>query len=919
VRKLLFGLLFFISALGFATHNRAGEILYTRIAPFYTIVAGVTVPAYTYSIVIVTYTDDGPGIADRCEDTVYFGDGQRAIAHRLNFPNSSGALSNCGCGSEDGCGNIIISETDYRVKKNVYSTIHTYAGAGNYTIRFFDPNRNANVVNIPNSVNQPFYVESLLIINAFTGANSSPQFLYDPIDRACLGKCFTHNPGAYDPDGDSLSYEITQCRVAVDQVAPGYFYPNYNTNSTFGINAVTGLLSWCSPSIVGEYNIAFIVKEWRKNTDGLYVQIGYMIRDMQVVVEACPNNNPPIVIVPADTCVEAGTFITKKIIVKDFDTYSPNTVVLTGAAGAFAALSPDAGLTNTSGVMSAANGNSFVANFTWQTTCDHVRDQPYESVFKALDNGSPVRLATYASYNIRVVPPSVKNVTAVPIGTTIKISWALSTCNPASNPLSAYKIYRKNDCSPFIQVPCQTGMVPSSGFTYVGQTNATTAFFIDNNNGNGLVVGQNYSYIVVAVYTDGTQTFGSSQVCAKLKRDIPLILNVDVRATATDVGSIYIHWENPLTTAGNFDTIALPGPYTLTLKYREAGTTTYTPVFTSATAQFLKLATEYLHTGINTVDNGKEYSIDFIAGATNVGSSQVASSVFLTTTPGDRKVRLQWVSQTPWNNTSYIISRKDPGATTFINTATVTGTQYTDSATSLNLIANRHTYCYKVLANGAYSDPSVFSPLLNFSEESCATAKDITPPCTPTLTVQADCPAGTLTVTWNDVRTLSCGDDVIKYILYYKPTINDTYQPIVNGLLTSYIYDGVSDSLISGCYAIQAMDSSNNLSPLSPDFCIDNCPIFELPNVFTPNADGTNDFFKAIRVRQIKEINMTVIDRWGTPVYNTTDPYFKWDGVSIASNKPVSEGTFFYICDVFEPRLTGTIKRTLKGFVQVIR
>jgi gliding motility-associated-like protein len=115
------------------------------------------------------------------------------------------------------------------------------------------------------------------------------------------------------------------------------------------------------------------------------------------------------------------------------------------------------------------------------------------------------------------------------------------------------------------------------------------------------------------------------------------------------------------------------------------------------------------------------------------------------------------------------------------------------------------------------------------------------------------------------------------------------------------------------------VDVNNNSSETGPAFCIDNCPVFELPNVFTPNDDNTNDVFKAIKVRQLKEINLTVLDRWGNTVYKTNDPYFNWDGISIHTKQAVSAGTFFYICDVFEPRLKGIVKRTLKGTITVLR
>ena len=71
-----------------------------------------------------------------------------------------------------------------------------------------DPNRNGSVINIPNSINQPFYIETVLVINPFIGVNSSPKLLNTPIDNGCVGYPFYHNPGAYDEDGDSIAYEL---------------------------------------------------------------------------------------------------------------------------------------------------------------------------------------------------------------------------------------------------------------------------------------------------------------------------------------------------------------------------------------------------------------------------------------------------------------------------------------------------------------------------------------------------------------------------------------------------------------------------------------------------------------------------------------------------------------------------------------
>ena len=900
MKKINFILLFLLCLRGFATHNRAGEITYKRIAPFTQLIGGNSVPVYTYSFTITKYTDHGSQVADRCVDTLDFGDGSpKGVALRTNGPTST-----CGCTY---CGTIIIPDQGHIVKLNIYTIIHTYPGAGNYMVRSADPNRNAGVINMSNSVNQSFYIESLLVINNFTGANSSPEFKYPPIDKACFGQCFYHNPGAYDSDHDSLSYEITTSRDAGGGTVPGYYFPL----GTYGINAITGLLTWCSPQLSGEYNLAFIVKEWRKNTNGVYQQIGYVLRDMQVIVTPCPNNaSPPILQVPPDTCVEAGTLINKKIIA--IDANAPVTIY--GNAGAYSSALPIASPSQTT---SSATNTIATLYFVWQTSCSHIAIQPYSTVFKAEDSGSPNKLVNFATYNIKVVPPSVKNVIATPIGSTIKVSWSLSTCSPTNNPLLNYKIYRKNDCSAFVYSPCQTGVSPTSGFTYIGQTPSSISNFIDNNGGNGLVVGQDYSYLVVAVYYDGSQSFASSQVCAQLKKDVPILLNVDVITTSTATGSVYIKWHKPFTNTGNFDTLVFPGPYQFNLKYRSGFAGTYTTIFNSTKANFYLLDTDFVQGNINTTDINKDYLVEFIAGTVTIGSSQRANSVFLTTTPADRKINLQWNSSTPWNNYKYTVFRKDPAQTTFTAIGTTLLTTYIDS---INVV-NRSTYCYKILSEGQYSDVTIPKPLLNNSQEVCATAKDLTPPCTPTVNIVADCVTGQVQVTWTNVKaTCNGSDDVVKYLLFYKPTEDGNYNLLAtfNGASsTLYVPDAVE--LIAGCYAVQAVDSSDNVSPKSVDFCLDNCPEFELPNIVTINNDGVNDFYKARRVRQIKEIDLVIFDRWGNLVYKTNDPYFKWDGVSILSKQVVSEGTFFYICDVFEPRVSGIKKRNLKGFMQVVK
>ena len=94
---------------------------------------------------------------------------------------------------------------------------------------------------------------------------------------------------------------------------------------------------------------------------------------------------------------------------------------------------------------------------------------------------------------------------------------------------------------------------------------------------------------------------------------------------------------------------------------------------------------------------------------------------------------------------------------------------------------------------------------------------------------------------------------------------------------------------VVGCYAVTAVDSLGNESDTSNIVCIgyDACPIYCLPNVFTPNNDGENDTFIPMDCDEggainpnanVDRVEMTIFNRWGKVMYTTDDPMINWDG-----------------------------------------
>jgi gliding motility-associated-like protein len=69
----------------------------------------------------------------------------------------------------------------------------------------------------------------------------------------------------------------------------------------------------------------------------------------------------------------------------------------------------------------------------------------------------------------------------------------------------------------------------------------------------------------------------------------------------------------------------------------------------------------------------------------------------------------------------------------------------------------------------------------------------------------------------------------------------------------------------------------------------------EVPNVFTPNGDGSNDVF-FLKTSNLTEITAVVFDRWGNKVYDLTSGTgnIAWDGKNL-EQKDCAAGTYFYI------------------------
>lgn len=403
---------------------------------------------------------------------------------RRSTIDASGSLAECGqrlgnCVSLDfGDGTkqeahyssqVVLNNDTYQF---IYYFDHTYPSDRSYTVSYYDENRNADIRNLKAPSDQlPFYVEMSLLIDAALLANQTPQPSIPPIDRATVGRTFTHNLGAYDINGDSISYEAATPLTFTNTFAPEYKTPDQVDPGTtqagvspafYTVHPIRGDMKWDAPVTQGLYNVAVKVYEWRK-LNAVWQIISRSTRDMQIEVKTS-NNQQPVFSVIKDTIIEAGSIYKKNIVVNDSD----NPYVFLELFGALRS-NVNASFFPNPDVMPSGS----VKTLQWVTTCMDVRHAPYQVVLKASDvvSGNLTTLSNVQSYLIHVKPLAIKGVKSELAGDTVVLSWNQYGC---SLPNAKLKVYRQSGtCT---QTPTTT--VPASA-ELIGETSMMHTVFRD--------------------------------------------------------------------------------------------------------------------------------------------------------------------------------------------------------------------------------------------------------------------------------------------------------------------------------------------------------------------------------------------------------------------------------------------------------
>jgi gliding motility-associated-like protein len=925
----LFTLLFCESAQ--ASHIRAGDLVIERIDTG-------NPNALLYKITVNLYRDVA-GVAAQPGE-INFGDGTDPVTVA---PEDLGLTP------------------DGLTQKLRYVVEHSFQNNGDFKISYFERNRNGGIANISNSLEVPFYIESQIRVNPGFGLNATPILEIPPLDQACTGQKFTHNPGAFDEQGDSLAYELTVSRQGSGIPVPNYRFPDElssaqedgSTPDLFFIDSQTGTLTWNAPETAGEYNVAFFINEWRDGRN-----ISKINRDMQITVRTCNNERPNID--PKDTCIVAGMILKGIIEATDKD---DDAIILTQEKAI-----PSNFVTPNSSFTILENRAGFTSGeFKWESRCEDVREEPYQAVFKVKEKRTDgeVELSEFEVWRVKVVGPAPTGLdtsSVDQIARTISLKWDGYTCQDDAQVM---QIWRRRGSFDFALDTCEPGIPDGSGYELIDEVDILQTNYFDNNKGAGLERGTRYCYRLVARFPEpkGGESLASFETCAFIESFAPYIMNVSVIKTneknATD-GADSIVWTRPI----NVNRDSFPGDWSYDLvRYEGANGTgeetivvqdkgendttfidTVTPLDTRNSSYSYRV--RFYHTP----NTGPNANIK-----TFIDESQFASTVRLEPNSRTESIALNWSADVPWSNkeTSFplhYIYREFPlnsDVFELIDSVNViqNGFSYVDDGSFMNQPLIKDTvYCYYVSTVGAYPpDLKLRDSLVNKSQKACVALLDTIKPCPLILdidhvdcfniqvivgSIRVDCEAIEYPniLSWESAGGDNCEDEDIQgYKVYYSPvqTARENFILIaqVGKDSTSFTDDRLTGTK-AGCYYVEVFDENEKNSNFSNIFCIENCPFYELPNSFSPNGDGRNDTFTPFNCpRFIKQVEFEVRSRWGDVVHTSNDDiYLNWDGTN-KQGSDLPSGVYYYSAKVTYTTISGeeAVFSNLKGVIHLLR
>lgn len=168
---------------------------------------------------------------------------------------------------------------------------------------------------------------------------------------------------------------------------------------------------------------------------------------------------------------------------------------------------------------------------------------------------------------------------------------------------------------------------------------------------------------------------------------------------------------------------------------------------------------------------------------------------------------------------------------------------------------------------------------------------------------------------YNDTIESSLGcDSIVTLTLKTMPSVTKTLDITINKGESYYFGDEMITSSGQYTHTLQNILGCDSLVILN--LSVSNNTI-SIPEIFTPNEDGLNDYFKIINIDQFPKNHLLIFNRWGNKLFDA-EPYLNdWNGRAhsgvIVGDGLLPVGTYFYILDL------GDGSPARKGFIYLNR
>ncbi|MEY3074837.1 MAG: hypothetical protein RJB25_475, partial [Bacteroidota bacterium] len=318
----------------------------------------------------------------------------------------------CGTGNNGGNGIGAIEKVIYR---SAPVPLNGNPPAQGWAFTYENFSRSGALTNLSNP--STYGITLVAKIFNLSQPDDAPVFNEDPNFVSCAGLPYQYNAAASDANLDSLHFEFG---IPYDHFPLGTYNPPSNpapipfsngfsylnptpgpainaSNVAAALDPSNGNLTFNSFTI-GNYALKIIVKAYRSG-----VLISETEREIQLVLQPCNSSNFPPIIAPPfaggtsyELTVNAGDLINFDLLVTDPDSQingSAQNITLEGNLPCTNGPCPSLNV-----ALPFTAAAQIQAQFTWQTTCDHILDgqgqaqaqKTYYFVFKASDDVCPI-------------------------------------------------------------------------------------------------------------------------------------------------------------------------------------------------------------------------------------------------------------------------------------------------------------------------------------------------------------------------------------------------------------------------------------------------------------------------------------------------------------------------------------------------